>query len=781
LLGVAALGAAHHHAYRDVAARDDIRQLADEEPRPVQLRGVILQEPTLRTPAETDRALRSVPEPETSRSILAVTHIHLRDDWQPASGRARLLVSGRLSDIHVRDEVEVVGWLRQPRGPSNPGEFDYAAFLRDQGIGAEVWVRRTPHGVTRLARAGVLSLSALLASVRAWGERTLVERLPDNQWGMASALLLGESTDLSAEAWERYQRTGVVYVLVISGQHLTVMAGMLWAGVRLIGCRLRRAAGVVALLVVLYALLTGARPPIVRAAVLVVVVCGGLILRRPAPPANAFALAGLVVLAMRPTDLFQPGTQLSFLAAGVLAWLGIFWRQRRADPLERLTDEAQPMGWRLVKAAGRAIGRAYVAALIVWLAVTPLVAAHYHLVSPVSMVIGPPTVLLTSASLALGFVLLVTAAVCPAVAPLFAALTSATLTLADWLVGLADRCPGGHWYVTGVAVWWLCGFYLGLAVALAGGATCGRPWWPSVATIGATWLAIGVGASSFRPSGDELRCTFLAVGHGGAVVLETPDRRTLVYDAGALAGPEVAQRQIAPFLWSRGLKRIDELFISHGDLDHFNGVPGLAERFAIGLVTCTPTFADRRTPGVAETLAVLRTRGIPVRVVSAGARLRAGPVEIEVLHPPAQGPEGSENARSLVLEVRHQGHTLLLTGDLEGPGLARVLTLPARRIDVLMAPHHGSPTANGPALAAWAAPKVVVSCEGFRPGRPRTAAVYQAVGAAFYSTWEWGAVTLRSHASGLVLETFRHPEQRRVVVRGGAGPAAPGPVAPPAE
>ncbi|MCS6851817.1 MAG: hypothetical protein NZ700_11690, partial [Gemmataceae bacterium] len=51
LLGVAALGAAHHHAYRDVAARDDIRQLADEEPRPVQLRGVILQEPTLRTPA----------------------------------------------------------------------------------------------------------------------------------------------------------------------------------------------------------------------------------------------------------------------------------------------------------------------------------------------------------------------------------------------------------------------------------------------------------------------------------------------------------------------------------------------------------------------------------------------------------------------------------------------------------------------------------------------------------------------------------------------------------
>ena len=74
----------------------------------------------------------------------------------------------------------------------------------------------------------------------------------------------------------------------------------------------------------------------------------------------------------------------------------------------------------------------------------------------------------------------------------------------------------------------------------------------------------------------------LPVGHGGCTVLETPDGRTLLYDAGALAGPEVTRRQIAPFLWSRGIRRIDEVILSHADLDHFNGLPSLLDRFAIG-------------------------------------------------------------------------------------------------------------------------------------------------------------------------------------------------------
>jgi beta-lactamase superfamily II metal-dependent hydrolase len=80
----------------------------------------------------------------------------------------------------------------------------------------------------------------------------------------------------------------------------------------------------------------------------------------------------------------------------------------------------------------------------------------------------------------------------------------------------------------------------------------------------------------------------------------------------------------------------------------------------------------------------LERRGIPVRIVSAGDRLSSGDVTMEVLHPPSSGPPGNENTRSLVLAIHHAGRTILLTGDLEGPGLQRVLELPSRRVDVLI-------------------------------------------------------------------------------------------------
>src|SRR5262249_3029383 len=147
--------------------------------------------------------------------------------------------------------------------------------------------------------------------------------------------------------------------------------------------------------------------------------------------------------------------------------------------------------------------------------------------------------------------------------------------------------------------------------------------------------------------------------------------------------PDCTRRQIAPFLWHRGIRRIDEVFLSHADLDHFNGLIPLLDRFPVAQVTCTPTFSEKDTPGVRVTLAELQRRGVPVRVVSAGARLQAGDVPLEVLHPPPSGPAGNENARSMVLAVRHAGRTLLLTGDLEGPGLQQLLDLAPRRADVI--------------------------------------------------------------------------------------------------
>jgi len=245
-------------------------------------------------------------------------------------------------------------------------------------------------------------------------------------------------------------------------------------------------------------------------------------------------------------------------------------------------------------------------------------------------------------------------------------------------------------------------------------------------------------------------------------VLFTPDGRTLLYDAGTMTGPEVTSRHIAPFLWNRGVRRIDEVFISHADLDHFNGLPALLDRFAVGQISCTPTFADRDTPGVRRVLDVIDGYGIPMRILTSGDRLTASEVEIEVLHPPRIGPEGKENHRSLVLRIRHRGHSILLTGDLEGPGLSRVLDMPGAPIDVLMAPHHGSKTSNVPSLAEWAKPRVVISCEGLPRGPKRPLEPYTPAGAIFLGTWPHGAVTVRSGPQGLWVETFRTGQRIKI-------------------
>jgi competence protein ComEC len=172
-------------------------------------------------------------------------------------------------------------------------------------------------------------------------------------------------------------------------------------------------------------------------------------------------------------------------------------------------------------------------------------------------------------------------------------------------------------------------------------------------------------------------------------------------------------------------------------------------------VISTPTFGQRDLPGMRKTLSALESRGLAVEVVSTGKRWDEDGVSFEVLHPPTVGPAKNENARSLVLLVKHGDWSMLLTGDLEGEGLTRVLALPPPRIDVLMAPHHGSETSNNADLAKWARPKLVVSCQAEPKSERASVRMYEKMGAKFLGTWPHGAITIRPSQMDAAVETFR--------------------------
>ncbi|HJZ89901.1 MAG TPA: ComEC/Rec2 family competence protein [Gemmataceae bacterium] len=761
------LAGAYHHAWRNDFAADDVGNVAGVEPRLVRLRGTLAEEPAVRRHAK-DEPLVSRPRADATVTILSVTEIETDHAWSPVSGRVRVTAEGPLTGLHVPDEVEVTGWLARPPGRMNPGEPDFADRLRDDRIRADLRVH-SQSGVVRLTEGG-WGVERALATARGWGQRGIESSLGPDHGSIASALLLGDNAAMTADEWDRYVRTGVIHVLAISGQHLVILGAFLWFTLRLLGVPRRPAAMIVAVTLLSYALLTGGRPSAMRAAVIACAACGGILLRTRALPANTFALAWLVVLAINPTDLFNAGFQLSFLCVAVLIW-GIprWFPPRERTPLEELQSEARSGPERLVRGVVRVIAQAYLVTLVLGIATAPLVLYWQNVVSPAGVVIGPAAILLTTIALIAGFILMLLWPLGPIAAPV-AWVAGRSIGLCDDLVQLAERLPGGCWYAGGVPTWWVIGFYLLGSVWLVASAPAHARALPDFRrpflfpTALAAWALVGLVAGTARPSSDELRVTFLAVDHGACVVIETPDGRVMLYDAGANSGPDVTKRRIAPYLWSRGIRRIDEVFLSHADLDHFNGLPALLDRFPVGQITCTPTFADKPTGGVRKALAAIEGRGTAVRIARAGDRFTAGEVEISVLHPPADGPVGVENVRSLVLLIRHRGHSLVLTGDLEGLGADMVIRTPIAPVDVLMAPHHGSGD-RAEVLAAWARPRLVVSSQG-RTDAGKAGAAYRGRGIPYWPTWPEGAITIRSHATGLTAETFATGQ--RVVVRAGA-------------
>ncbi len=236
------------------------------------------------------------------------------------------------------------------------------------------------------------------------------------------------------------------------------------------------------------------------------------------------------------------------------------------------------------------------------------------------------------------------------------------------------------------------------------------------------------------------------MGHGTCVVLETPTGETLLYDAGALGSPEYATQSIASYLWHRGIMRIDGLIISHADVDHFNAVPGLLERFRIGAIYVSTVmfdeFGDAAALGAPQELRrAIRDAGVSTREVWAGDRLRIGSeLTIEILHPPRAGVVGNDNANSITLAVEHRGKRLLLPGDLESPGLDDVIAELPYDCDVLLAPHHGSRHSDPPGFAAWSRPEWVVISGGRGDDVEPVIETYKRA----------GARVVRTHDAGLV-------------------------------
>ena len=561
---------------------------------------------------------------------------------------------------------------------------------------------------------------------------------------------------------DAFARTGTTHLLAISGLHLQVLAVFLGACARLLGVGRKGAFGVVILGTVAYALLVGLAPSVVRSAAMTVGACAAGLKDRCVGPANLLSAAALATLAHNPSDLFDVGCQLSFLAVAVILWCvpaALGWGAPGLTELDVLERRLEPW-WRKAGRRGLATLRAgLVASSVIWMAGWPLVALRFHLVSPVGILINIPLIPLTSLALLLSGLTLGLSAIWPPLGSPTAWACGVCLEWTEAAVRWGTARRWGHAFVVGPPWGWTLAFYALLGLATLAGACRWRTrsrWWALTIAWGTIGAALPL--ASTRPESTEAEV--FSVGHGLSVMIRSTGGRTALYDCGKMGDPHVGRRAIAPALWSRGVRRVDLLILSHADADHFNGLPDLLDRFEIGVVRVPPGFGGPKNPGARRLLDEVRARGIPVGSIAEGDTIDlGGGTTLTALHPRPSGRPGStDNSRSVVLDVAQGERHLLLTGDLEGDGLADLVAHPARPLDAMLAPHHGGRTSNPTWLYDWAKPALLVVSQ--RPpstGSRDPLAPIAAGHFALLRTWQAGAIRLRWSSSGLLATGFLDP------------------------
>jgi competence protein ComEC len=709
----------------------------DEVPRPVCVEVELESEPEL-IPAAAPSPLAHQLGGEQHDCVVRVRAVRDGQRWRPAAGRARLSFPALPDPLHSGDFVRVLALASRPTEPANPDEYDSAFAERGRRVLTRLQAKLGA-GVWRIRPGDNQSLGRWFATLRNAGERSLARHVTRGQAPLAAALLLGTRRQLDADLSHTFFVTGLAHLLAISGLNVAIFAYGFWAIVRLGWLPRRFALVLVAGLAVFYAALTGGEAPVVRAAILVVCVCGAKLLARQGMAYNSLAAAGLLVLAVQPASLFHTGAQLSFLAVAVLCATGGGEgesgasgprpggahrgpksnaadrsgndRRHGHDPLDMLLERSRPWWSRLARRFAAAAGRAVWTGFQVWLSSTPLVVWRFHVVSLIALPLNPLVLAPAAVALYAGFATLMLAPLTVTGAAGAGWVCGESLWAIERLLRWGEAVPGGHFWLPGPPRWAVVGFYAGLGLATLALHALSPPGWLKRG-MGWSLMAAVVGGLLLVPRtlrDDAVRVTFIAVGHGTSVLVEWPDGRNLLYDAGRLGWPAAGSRAIAGTLWSRGVRSLDDVVISHADTDHYNALPGLLKRFQVRRVHVSPAMFERPDPALAELRKALDAAGLFCGTLQRGDELwndRHG--RIRVLHPEAGTRWRTDNAASLVLSIETPSGSVLLPGDLEGAGLQRLLDLPPHPHRIAMAPHHGSVTGGADRLIAWAEPDWVV-------------------------------------------------------------------------
>ena len=586
--------------------------------------------------------------------------------------RAHVLMScfNTCPNFQVGEYWELTAKLKKPLNLANPGGFDYVTWLQTRHID---WTGYVLHQSTLLtaeknSQYKLLALRQYLASTLA------VLGFDKTSQGLVEALALGITTHIDKSSWDLFRRTGTTHLMVISGAHIGLVAGLVYGFVKWLWCRSGRLclylpapkiASFFAILIAgIYSLLAGFAVPAQRALIMCFFMFLPNFVNQRFNVWQAFRYALFAVLLMEPHSVRMPGFYLSFIAVAILV----------------------SVNQRFVQNGFKKMLMMQMACLIGLMPLTVFFFSYGSLNGLIANIIAIPWVSFIIVPLSLITTIFGHWFVLPASATILSGSIQFLLRYLTWVDSLSFINLNFS----------VSKLLSPLAIMVAIAVLIFVPLARFIPAVLMLFVAACFPAFEKIKYG-EARLDILDVGQGLSIVVRT-SQHVLIYDTGVqfYQGSDMGKLAIIPYLETLNVKQLDKVVISHPDLDHRGGLASLEAKYFIQeLIVDKPSAYGR---GVScHEYSDWVWDGVKFHFFS-------NPTLVT-----------TKNNSSCVLQISNaQGH-VLLTGDIEKQAEDYLIQTYDNKLssEVLIVPHHGSKTSSTESFLNIVSPRYAVVSYGF--------------------------------------------------------------------
>lgn len=618
----------------------------------------------------------------------------------PLKGKVRLFVSKthtKLPELFPGDEVLISAQFTERGRYSNPeSRVDRALMIK---------------GIHRTGKVKSSYLIKVLKSGSNWDIRRFFSKvkfsiskridiaLKGEEGKFLKGAILGERNKIDDSTIKSFQKLGIYHILAISGLHIGIISIVFFKFLMLIRIPERKGYLILILILLFYSFLLEGKPPIFRASLLIILFLLSKLLWKDHYFLNTISLSAFSLLLLNPHYIIDPGFLLTYTAIFFIAFytrniyknlpffhLGLNFLNKIYSEILTLLSMSISATLGTLPIIAFYFNRIIFASILFNLLVIPLFTFLVYLSIPWFIL------LIFSAKIAsyLSFLVKI---------PISLLIWTSKIDIPDFL---SFRVPKPHFllvllYIISFSLIPFTKKFLRLAL--------------SAIFLSSLFL---ICLHPFPPYSKHFKISFVDIGPGESTLIEFPGTEKMLIDGGGMGDYDVGENVLSPFLWSKGIKKIDYLVLSHAHPDHIGGLFSVIKNFKIGEVWVS-TFPE----GDENFKRFLKLVGFKPKEVTAGFGREIAGAKLEVLHPPRKRVEDVSNDDSMVLKITFGSYSFLFTGDISVFSEKEIMNKDFElKSFVLKSPHHGSRSSSSEDFLKRVEPEIVVITQGTYHGLP---------------------------------------------------------------